>query len=108
MSLRRMLSEKGEEMTDPLAFLPVTPDIPWGKPVLIEIPEKYWTNDWCQVVRSKTYIGTLCSHYDARESLICIQPPQAGIQHVKVQCVPIKDLNECKLTVLKGKLKDYQ
>jgi hypothetical protein len=78
--------------------------LPWGKPALVEIPEPFWSTDWLNGVRSKTYLGEICWHYDQTQGNVCVQPlPQQGVQQ---KCAPF-DPETAKIRVLPGRLGDY-
>lgn len=78
--------------------------LPWGRTVLIEIPEPFWSDDWLQGVRSKTYLGCIRSHHDPKEGPACVEAlPQQGVVQ---KCVPF-DPKTAKIRVLPGRLPDY-
>jgi hypothetical protein len=82
-------------------------NLPWGKPVLAAIPERFWTQDWCWGVRYKIVLGGLCSHSDLSQSPACIQPRrESQAEGMEPPCVPF-DPDNVRLMLLDGKLSDY-
>jgi hypothetical protein len=80
--------------------------LPWSHPVLAEIPEQFWTDDWCRGLRYRVYLGNLCSH-SGPESPACIQPRrESQAEGMDAHCVPF-DPDHVRLMVLDGKLSDY-
>lgn len=80
-------------------------DFPWGLTAMVEIPVLFWSTEWLAGVRSKTYIGMICSHHDPLVSKTCVQPWNHS-QAVIAKCVPF-DAATAKVTVLPGKPEDY-
>ncbi len=82
---------------------PSAGQVPFGKPALVEVPEEFWTDDWCNGLRSRTYLGDLCHHV---EGGTCVQPAPCnqGMNHPP--CIPF-DPARAKITVLNGRLGDY-
>jgi len=81
-------------------------NLPWNHPVLAEIPEKFWTDDWCRGVRARIVLGSLCDH-SGPESPACIQPRRENQgEGMEAHCVPF-DPDHVRLMVLDGKLGDY-
>ena len=80
------------------------PDLPWGRPALVEVPEPFWSEGWLQGVRSRTYLGNVCHHSDPKEGLVCVEPlPQQGTPQ---RCTPF-DPRTARIRVLPGRLGDY-
>jgi hypothetical protein len=99
----------GENYYGPVSQVMENPgeaNLPWSHPVLAEIPEEFWTDDWCRGVRWRVYLGNLCSH-SGRESPACIQPRrESQAEGMEAPCVPF-DPDHVRLMVLDGKLSDY-
>jgi hypothetical protein len=99
------------EMPGQLALWKSTADLPWDRPVLVEVAEEFWSDDWLRGVRSKTYLGMLCSHFGpeldrhGNRYPVCVQP-RCESQAAAAPCVPF-DWEHAKITALEGKLKDY-
>lgn len=72
----------------------------------MEIPEPFRTDDWCRGLRSRTYLGGICSH-SGPESEVCVQPRrESQAADLEAPCIPF-DPDTAKITVLPGKLGDY-
>ena len=96
-----------------LPLWPSTADLPWGSPVLVEVPEEFWSPDWRRGVRSKTYLGMLCSHCGPERDgrgipyRVCVQPRrESQAEDEQAPCVPF-NWEHAKITALAGKLADY-
>jgi hypothetical protein len=82
-------------------------DFPWGRAAEVEIPETFWTDDWCRGLRSKTYLGEICAHHDPAQGPVCVQPKrESQAEGMEPPCIPF-DPATAKITVLPGKLRDY-
>jgi hypothetical protein len=82
--------------------------LPWSSPVLAEIPEEFWTDDWRQGVRYKIVLGHLCSPCGRTDARVCLQPrTESQAKGDEAHCVPV-DPDHVRLIVLDGKLSDYQ
>jgi hypothetical protein len=79
-------------------------NLPWGKSVIVEIPEEFWTDEYLSGVWSIKYIGILCDHY---EGGICVQPVTVS-QAASPNCIIIPDITKASITVLDGKISDYR
>jgi hypothetical protein len=83
-------------------------NLPWGRPVLAEIPEEFWTDDWCRGVRAKIILGMLCSPCGRTDARVCLQPRrESQAEGMEADCVPV-DPDHIRLIVLDGKLPDYR
>jgi len=80
-------------------------DFPWGQTCTVEIPTRFWSDDWLDGVRSRKYVGMICSHSNPAEGDICVQPWSHSQAH-RAPCVPF-DPETAVITVLPGKLQDY-
>lgn len=79
--------------------------LPYGSPVLAEIPVEFWSHDWLMGMRTRTYLGHLCSHAGGGT---CIQPErQSQAEGMQPPCIPFEPV-QAKITVLSGKLSDYR
>lgn len=83
---------------------PAADQVPVGKPAMVEIPEQFWSDGWCDGVRSRTYIGDLCYHSGGPG--MCVQPAWINQGRPEPQCIPF-DPGTVKIRVLSGKLSDY-
>lgn len=77
--------------------------VPYGKPALVEVPEEFWTPDWCNGLRTRTYIGDICHHSDGST---CVQPPHVNQGMPEPACIPF-DPAKAVISVLSGRLSDY-
>lgn len=82
-------------------------EMPWGRPVLVEIEEPSGSADWCRGVRSKTYLGYLGEHSNLAEGRVCVQPRrESQAAGMEAPCVPF-DPERAWIRVLPGELADY-
>jgi hypothetical protein len=94
------------EMPGQLVLWGLPPDFLWGRPARVEIPEPFWSDDWFMGIRSKTYLGEICSH-SGPESEVCVQPERKSqAEGMQPPCIPF-DPDTATITVLPGKLRDY-
>lgn len=98
----------GSYLNDRNAQVVAESEIPWGKPARVEIPVEFGSDDYLRGIRSRTYIGHICSHSDPSESLVCVEPPshQVVLDPPKT-CIPF-DPEKATITVLEGKLADWE
>jgi hypothetical protein len=79
----------------------------FGNPVYAQVPEDFWTDDWCRGVRCKTYLGQLCDHSNPDEGRWCVQPRQESqAADLVAHCIVINP-DQVTIQVLDGKLSDY-
>jgi len=79
-------------------------DIPWGKAAMVEIPEESWSDDWLMGIRSKTWLGEICS---CHRGGVCVQPRRESQgEGMQPPCISF-DPDKVKITVLDGKLSDH-
>lgn len=76
-------------------------DLPWGKPVRVTIPEKFWSLEWRRGRRAQVWLGRLCTHCGGG---VCLQPSLRD--DPEAPCIPL-DLRSVTIEALNGRLEDY-
>jgi hypothetical protein len=77
----------------------------FGRAVKCTVPVPFWSDDWHDGMRSRSYIGNVCS---CHKGGICLQPPirEQGVPEERGQCFLLT--SDMTLELLPGKLRDYE
>jgi hypothetical protein len=101
------MTDYGEQLELPLGWLDDSFEKYrkfYGRVVRCTVPVEFYSDDWHDGMRSRTYIGTVCSHH---EGGVCLQPPMRaqGVSEDSGKCFLLT--SDMILELLPGKIRDY-